>query len=78
MTPLDRPVVDVLTIAKKDRAAGEAWKLDALPVGLAPGALMVKPARTGDLITWPVWGLKRGDRKKCPSIVYRELGLTGP
>jgi predicted homoserine dehydrogenase-like protein len=71
LVPLDRPVVDVLTIAKKDLAAGEkldgfggyayhgsmdraeeARTLDALPVGLAPGALMVKPARRGEVITW--------------------------
>jgi predicted homoserine dehydrogenase-like protein len=64
-------VVDVLTIAKKDLAAGatldafggytfhgsmdraeEARRLGALPVGLAPGARMVKPARRGDVITW--------------------------
>ena len=71
LVPLDRPVVDVLTIAKKDLAAGEtldafggytfrgsmdraeeAAKLRALPVGLAPGARMVKPARRSDVITW--------------------------
>jgi predicted homoserine dehydrogenase-like protein len=71
LVPLDRPVVDVLTVAKKDLAAGEkldvfggytfhgsmdraeeAKKLDALPVGIAPGAVMVKPARKGDVITW--------------------------
>ena len=71
LVPLDRPVVDVLTIAKKDLAVGEtldafgghtfrgsmdraeeAAKLRALPVGLAPGARMVEPARRGDVITW--------------------------
>jgi predicted homoserine dehydrogenase-like protein len=71
LVPLDRPVVDVLTIAKKDLSVGEsldafggyafrgsmdraeeAGRLNALPVGLAPGAVMVKPARKDELITW--------------------------
>jgi predicted homoserine dehydrogenase-like protein len=71
LVPLDRPIVDVLTIAKKDLAAGdkldayggytfhgsmdkaeEARKLDALPVGLAPDAVMTAPARKGEVITW--------------------------
>jgi predicted homoserine dehydrogenase-like protein len=71
LVPLDRPVVDVLAIAKKDLAPGEALdafggyafhgsmdraeeakKLDALPVGLAPGAKMVKAVGKGALITW--------------------------
>jgi predicted homoserine dehydrogenase-like protein len=71
LVPLDKPVVDVLTIAKKDLAAGEtldafggycchgsmdraeqARRLDALPVGLAPGAVMIRPARRGEVITW--------------------------
>ncbi len=71
LVPLDRPVVDVLTIAKKDLAAGEkldafggytfhgsmdraeeAFRLGALPVGLAPGAVMARPARKGEVITW--------------------------
>jgi predicted homoserine dehydrogenase-like protein len=71
LTPLSRPVVDVLTIAKKDLAAGdrlddfggftfhgsldtaqEAGKLDALPVGLAPGARVTRSVRRGTVITW--------------------------
>jgi predicted homoserine dehydrogenase-like protein len=71
LVPLDRPIVDVLNIAKKDLAAGdkldayggytfhgsmdkaeEARKLDALPVGLAPDAVMTAPARKGEVITW--------------------------
>jgi predicted homoserine dehydrogenase-like protein len=63
--------VDVLTIAKKDLAAGdrlddfggftfhgsldtaqEAGKLDALPVGLAPGARVTRSVRRGTVITW--------------------------
>jgi predicted homoserine dehydrogenase-like protein len=34
-----------------DRAE-EARKLNALPVGLAPGALMVKGAKRGEVIGW--------------------------
>jgi predicted homoserine dehydrogenase-like protein len=71
LTPLSRPVVDVLTVAKKDLAAGEtlddfggftfhgsidraeeAGKLDALPVGLAPGARVTRPVAKGAVITW--------------------------
>jgi predicted homoserine dehydrogenase-like protein len=69
--PLDRPVADVLAIAKKDLAPGEtldafggytfhgsmdnaeeAKKLKALPVGLAPGAKILKAVRKGAVITW--------------------------
>jgi predicted homoserine dehydrogenase-like protein len=71
LVPLDTPVVDVITIAKKDLSAGEildqfggytyhgsmdkageAAALRALPVGLAPGAKMVRPARKGEVISW--------------------------
>ncbi len=71
LVPLDRPVVEVLTIAKKDLAPGEtldafggytfhgsmdradeAKKLNALPVGLAPEAKIVKPVKRGTVITW--------------------------
>jgi predicted homoserine dehydrogenase-like protein len=71
LMPLDRPVVDVMTVAKKDLDPGdvldafggyafhgtmdraeEARKLDALPVGLAPGARVVKPVRKGDVVAW--------------------------
>lgn len=71
LVPLDRPVVDVLTIAKKDLCVGErldafggyafrgsmdraeeARRLNALPVGLAPAAIMTKPARKDEVITW--------------------------
>lgn len=70
LTPLPRPVVDVLTIAKKDLAPGErlddfggftfhgsldtadeAGRLDALPVGLAPGARVARSVRKGAVIT---------------------------
>jgi len=71
LVPLDEPVADVMTVAKKtikagDRLddfggytfygiidrAGEARKLNALPVGLAPGARMKRDAWKGKLITW--------------------------
>jgi predicted homoserine dehydrogenase-like protein len=71
LVPLDRPVADVITIAKKDLATGEsldafggytfhgsmdraeeAVKLRALPVGLAPGAKVVRPVRKGAVIAW--------------------------
>jgi predicted homoserine dehydrogenase-like protein len=69
--PLDRPVAEVLTIAKKDLPAGaaldtfsgytfrgsldraeEARRLNALPVGLAPGAVLSKPVERGQVIRW--------------------------
>jgi len=71
LVPLDRPVVDVMTVAKKDLAPGEALdqfggytflgtmeradearKLDALPVGLAPGAKVVRRVAQGAVVTW--------------------------
>jgi predicted homoserine dehydrogenase-like protein len=71
LVPLDRPVVEVLTIAKKDLVPGEtldafggysfhgsmdraeeAKKLDALPVGLAPGARVTRAVPKGAVITW--------------------------
>lgn len=32
--------------------AESAWKLNALPVGLSPGARIIKPVRTGEIVTW--------------------------
>lgn len=71
LEPLDLPVADVLTVAKKDLGRGEilerfggytnygvmdgadeARRLNALPVGLSPGAKMIKPVRAGEIITW--------------------------
>ena len=71
LVPLDRPVVDVMTVAKKELAPGdtldefggytfhgvmdraeEARKLDALPVGLAPGAKVVRRVAKGAVIAW--------------------------
>jgi predicted homoserine dehydrogenase-like protein len=71
LVPLDRPVAEVLTIAKKNLSAGErldafggyafhgsmdraeeARKLNALPVGLAPGAVLTGPVKKGEVIRW--------------------------
>jgi len=71
LVPLDHPVVDVMTVAKKDLAPGEvldgfggysfhgtmdraevAAQLGALPVGLAPGARLVKAVRRGSVVSW--------------------------
>ncbi len=71
LTPLDRPVADVMTVAKRDLAPGErldefggytfygtidraevARSLDALPVGLAPHAKVVRAIPAGQVITW--------------------------
>jgi predicted homoserine dehydrogenase-like protein len=71
LAPLDRPVADVMTVAKRalkpgerldqfggytfhgvmDRAE-EARALNALPVGLAPGAEAVRPVAAGEIVTW--------------------------
>jgi predicted homoserine dehydrogenase-like protein len=71
LVPLDRPVAEVMTVAKRalepgdrldafggytfygliDRAE-EACALDALPVGLAPGAAIVRPVAAGAIVTW--------------------------
>lgn len=71
MVPLDKPVAEVLTVAKKGLSAGDrlddlggftfygvidradiARRLDALPVGLAPGARVVRSIPVGAIITW--------------------------
>jgi predicted homoserine dehydrogenase-like protein len=71
LVPLNRPVAEVLTIAKRDLKPGEtldafggytfhgaideariARELNALPVGLAPGAKVVKPVVQGQVLTW--------------------------
>jgi len=71
LVPLDEPVAEVMTIAKRtlvpgeqldefggytfygimDRA-GEACALHALPVGLAPGARVIRPVSAGEIVTW--------------------------
>jgi predicted homoserine dehydrogenase-like protein len=71
LVPLDRPVAEVLTIAKCDLRPGD--RLDefggytfrglmdmaaalaaenGLPVGLAPGAELLRPVAAGSVITW--------------------------
>jgi predicted homoserine dehydrogenase-like protein len=71
LVPLDKPVADVITVAKRDIAPGECLdefggytfyglidkaentqKMNALPVGLAPGAVITKPVQAGSYITW--------------------------
>jgi predicted homoserine dehydrogenase-like protein len=71
LVPLDKPVADVMTVAKKDLKPGErlddfggytsygvmeraenARSLNALPVGLAPGAVVTRPVHTGEILTW--------------------------
>ena len=71
LEPLDDPVADVMTVAKKNLQAGEdlerfggytnygvmelaatSRKLNALPVGLSPGARIVKPVKAGEILTW--------------------------
>ena len=71
LVPLDEPVADIMTVAKRDLQPGE--RLDdfggytyhgvidraeivrasnALPVGLAPGATMVRSVTAGAVVTW--------------------------
>jgi predicted homoserine dehydrogenase-like protein len=71
LVPLDRPVAEVMTVAKRDLKRGErlddfggytfhgvidraevARGLNALPAGLAPGAEIVRPVATGEILTW--------------------------
>jgi predicted homoserine dehydrogenase-like protein len=71
LVPLDRPVAEVMTVAKRDLEpgerldefgghtfygvmdrAGEAHRLDALPVGLAPGAQVTGRVAAGEIVRW--------------------------
>lgn len=71
LVPQDRPVAEVMTVAKRDlppggrlddfggytfygimERAGLARALNALPVGLAPGARIVRPVLAGQVVTW--------------------------
>ena len=71
LVPLEKPVAEILTMAKRDLRPGEklddfggytfygvieraeiARSLNALPIGLAPGAVVVKPLSVGQIITW--------------------------
>jgi predicted homoserine dehydrogenase-like protein len=71
LAPLDEPVADVMTVAKRDLRPGErldrlggytfhgvihraehAEALSALPVGLAPGAKVLRPVEKDKVVTW--------------------------
>lgn len=71
LAPLDRPVAEVMTVAKRALTPGErlddfggyayygiieraeiARALNALPVGLAPGATVARLVPAGEVITW--------------------------
>jgi predicted homoserine dehydrogenase-like protein len=71
LVPLDRPVAEVMAVAKSDLHPGESLDefggytfygvmdraeacraANALPVGLAPGAVMVRAVQQGKTITW--------------------------
>jgi len=71
LAPLDEPVADVMTIAKRDLQPGDALddfggytfygsmeraevarQENALPIGLAPAAKIVRPVSSGQIITW--------------------------
>ncbi len=71
LVPLDKPVADIMTIAKRALQPGERLddfggyayhgvmdraelvrELNALPVGLAPGAEVVRPVEAGAIVTW--------------------------
>jgi len=71
MVPLDHPVAEAVTVAKRDLKAGEtlgkigeteyrAWAMtagearraNAVPLGLAEGARIVKPVKAGEYLTY--------------------------
>ena len=71
MAPLDRPVAECITLAKRDLKAGEtmgkigetdyrAWAMtwgearnaNAMPLGLAEGAKVLKPIKKGEYLTY--------------------------
>jgi predicted homoserine dehydrogenase-like protein len=71
LVPQDRPVADVMSLAKRDLKQGErldeyggytyygaidkaeeASRENALPIGLAPGAVLTRSLRSGAIITW--------------------------
>ncbi len=71
MVPLEHPVAEAVTVAKRDLKPGEtlgkigeteyrAWAMtasearnaNALPLGLAEGALIVKPVKAGEYLTY--------------------------
>ncbi len=71
LVPLDRPVAEVMAVAKRDLRPGEtlddfggyttygvmdraevARALNALPMGLTPGAIVARPVTAGAIVTW--------------------------
>ena len=71
MVPIDHPVAEAVTVAKRDLKAGEtlgkigeteyrAWAMtarearsaNAIPLGLAEGARVVKPVKAGEYLTY--------------------------
>ena len=81
LVPMDHPVADVLTIAKRDLLPGDVLddfggytffgmmdeaekvkKLGGLPVGLAPGAVVMRPVSAGEHLTWDDVKLDEGSR----------------
>ncbi|MFO1122353.1 MAG: SAF domain-containing protein [Hyphomicrobiales bacterium] len=71
MVPLERPVAEAITVAKRDLKAGEtlgkigeteyrAWAMthaqarsaNAVPLGLAEGAKVIKPVKAGEYLTY--------------------------
>ncbi len=71
MVPLEQPVAEVITVAKRDLKSGEklgrigeteyrAWAMthaearnaNAVPLGLAQGARVVKPVKAGEWLTY--------------------------
>jgi predicted homoserine dehydrogenase-like protein len=81
LVPLNQPVADVITVAKKDLEPGDRLdefggytfyglidkaentrRLNALPVGLAPGAVIKNPVPAGACVTWEDVGLDENSR----------------
>jgi predicted homoserine dehydrogenase-like protein len=71
LAPLDEPIAEVMTIAKRDLKPGEildefggytsyglidqfseAQRLNALPMGLGPGAKVARPVSANQIVTW--------------------------
>ena len=88
LEPLDEPVADVMTIAKKDLGQGEILERfggytsfgvmdlaentraeNALPMGLSPGAKIIRPVSKGQIITWDDVEL---DEESCVVRLRRE------
>jgi predicted homoserine dehydrogenase-like protein len=101
LAPLDRPVAEVMAVAKRDLRAGErlddlggytfygvidraveAYSLNALPVGLAPGAQVVRGVAAGQVVTWEDVRLDEGStvvrlRRQQDAICGRTEGWKG-